>query len=48
MSFDLRNLIRCGIAIAIVALPPAAGCRNFWKADTAIAAKSAQTSLAHG
>lgn len=33
----VKNIIRCVLVFAIAALPPTAGCRNFWKRDLIMA-----------
>jgi hypothetical protein len=45
---SLRTLFRCVVITLIVALPPTAGCRNFWKADVRVTAQSTQLRLARG
>jgi hypothetical protein len=44
----MLNLIRCGLIAAIVALPPTAGCRGFFKGKIAVASVSLQAGPARG
>lgn len=37
MPLVIVNLIRCALVAAIVALPPTAGCRNWYKATLSVA-----------
>jgi hypothetical protein len=41
------NLIRCALVAAIVALPPTAGCRGFFKGKIGVAVVSLQLASSH-
>lgn len=43
MAFGFRNMVRCALVIAVIAIPPTAGCRNWYRAAFAASAVRQQT-----